>query len=387
MHGPNRMILRLSVLSLLTAGLGACTVDRLPKEMIYVGTFRGPESQGLYVFEFDREAGELTWVQTIDDRESPNFQTIHPEGTTLYSVNDHALSDGTDHGSVAAYRIDRRTGTLTRINERSAEGAGPAHVSVDPTGRFAFVSNYGGGNLSVFGIADDGSLTEPVDVVQHRAGPADERGPLTPRVHSAIPSADGRFLYVSDLGLDRIMTYEIDDATGSLSPADPPFVESMAGAGPRHFAIHPSGSFAYSAEELSHTVTAYRLDPAGGSLAPVQRVDMLPEGVQGSNTAADIHVSPDGRFLYASNRGHDSLVIYHIDEATGELSLIGHEPTRGGHPRNFAIDRDGAFVFVVNRDDDNLVVFRRDPATGDLTYTGIEAHVPLAVCVTQHFLR
>lgn len=377
---------RLSFVLLLTSGSGGCAADRVPKEMLYVGTFSGRGSQGLYVFEFDREAGELTLVQTVSERESPNFQAIHPEGSYLYSVSDKAFSADTDDPAVTAYRIDRQTGMLTPINERSAQGRGPAHVSVDPQGRFVFVSNYGGGSLSVFAITDHGSLSEPVDVVKHEAIPGDERGELRPRVHSAIPSADGRFLYVSDLGLDRIMIYEVDAASGTLTPANPPFVESFHGAGPRHFTIHPSGQFAYSAEERSHMVTAFRVEPTSGALAPVQRVNMVPAGFEGSNSAADIHVSPDGRFLYASNRGHDSLVIYEIDPTTGELSLVGHEPTRGGHPRNFAVDREGVFVFVVNRDDDNLVVFRRNQSTGELTFTGIEVHVPMAVCVTQHFL-
>jgi 6-phosphogluconolactonase len=183
------------------------------------------------------------------------------------------------------------------------------------------------------------------------------------------------------------MIYGIDRDSGELSPAEEPFAENTPGSGPRHFAIHPDGDFAYSAEELTSTVAAFTRDQATGALNQIQRVSMLPEDYENeNNTAADIHISPDGRFLYASNRGHNSLVIYEIDGSTGRLTPVGHEPTRGGHPRNFMIDRKGEFVLVANRDDDNVVVFRRDGETGRLSYSGEQVEVPMAICVTQHFL-
>lgn len=369
---------------MLAGGTWGCTA---PKEIIYVGTFAGRGSQGLYVFEFDRSTGRLTEIQTVSDREGPNFQALHPDGNYLYSVSGEAFSEDANYGTITAYHIDQETGMLTKINEQSVEGRGPAHVSIDPRGRFAYVSNYGAGNLSVFAINEDGSLTEAVDVVQHEGSSVNERRQGRPHVHSIMPSADGLFIYASDLGIDKIMIYEVDLTTGKLTPAEPPYVENTPGAGPRHFKIHPNGEFAYAAEELSYTVAAFRVDQSTGALTQIQRVSMVPDDFEGVNSAADIHISPDGRFLYASNRGHDSLVIFEIGETTGGLSLVGHEPTRGGHPRNFMIDQQGEFVLVANRDDDNVVVFRRDETTGKLSYTGEQVHVPMAVCVTQHFLN
>ncbi|REL39301.1 lactonase family protein [Rhodohalobacter sp. SW132] len=356
-------------------------------EIIYIGTFSGQGSEGLYVYEFDRSTEKMMEIQIVSDREGPNFQAIHPDENYLYSVSGQPFSEDTDYGTVSAYEIDEHSGKLTLINEQSVEGRGTAHVSVDPKGRFVYVSNYGEGNLSVFLINDDGSLTEAVDVVHHEGSSVNEQRQNRPHVHSVIPSADGRFIYVPDLGIDKIMIYEVNETTGILTPAETPYAESTPGSGPRHFTIHPNNEFAYSAEELSSTVAVYTIDPSSGALNEIQRVSMLPEGFDESSSAADIHISPDGRFLYASNRGHDSLVIFEIDSSDGELSLVGHESTRGGHPRNFMMDQHGEFVFVANRDNNNVVVFARDKETGKLNYTGEEASVPRAVCVTQFFLR
>lgn len=357
------------------------------KEIIYVGTFSGRDSQGLYVFEFDRSTGAMKQLQTISDRGGPNFQALHPNGNFLYSISGDAFSEENNHGTVSAYQIDQETGMLSMINEQSVEGRGPAHVSVDPLGKFVYVSNYGEGNLSVFEINDNGSLSEAVDVVQHEGSSINESRQQKPYVHSTIPSADGRFIYASDLGIDRIMIYSVDRNTGELTPAANPYVENVPGSGPRHFVIHPSGDFAYSAEELTSTVAAFSRNKSNGSLNQIQRVSMMPEGFDERNSAADIHISPDGKFLYASNRGHNSLVIFEINESNGSLKLVGHEPTQGGHPRNFMMDEKGEFILVANRDNDNVVVLRRDKETGRLSFDGQETEVPMAVCVTQLFLN
>lgn len=372
---------------LLAMGFTGCTEQQSSKEIIYVGTFHDRGSEGLYVFEFDRNTGKMNQIQVISDREGPNFQAIHPDGNILYSVSDEPFTDDTDFGTVSAYKIDAESGQLSLINEQSVEGRGTAHVSTDPLGRYVYVSNYSEGNLSVFMINEDGSLTEAVDIVNHDGSSINEQRQNNPHVHAADPSADGRFLYVSDLGIDKIMIYKVHETNGTLTPADTPFIENTPGSGPRHFTIHPNGEFAYSAEELSSTVAVFDVDQSTGALNEIQRISMLPDNFDESSSAADIHISPDGRFLYASNRGHDSLVIYSIDDATGELTLAGHESTRGGHPRNFMIDSRGDYLLVANRDDDNVVIFRRDQETGELEYTGEQANVPMAVCVTQHFLN
>ncbi|MEX0780729.1 MAG: lactonase family protein [Balneolales bacterium] len=365
----------------------SCASQLVPKEIFYVGTFADQDSQGLYVFEFDRSNGELNQIQTVSDREGPSFQAIHPDGNFLYSISGESMDPDSNHGTVSAYRIDQSTGKLSIINEQSAEGQGACHVSIDPRGRFVYVSNYSEGNLSVYSINQDGSLEEASDVVQHEGHGPNENRQNSPHMHSIIPSEDGKFIYASDLGIDKVMIYEVSDS-GTLTPAEVPYVENTPGSGPRHFAIHPNGNFAYSAEELSYTVAAFSVDKRNGALSQIQRVSMLPDDYQNpNNSAADIHFSPDGKYLYASNRGHDSIVIYSVDPSTGFLSLSGHEPTRGGHPRNFGVDQKGEYLFVANRDDNNVVFFNKDNESGLLEYAGIEAIVPKAVCVTQHFLK
>ena len=257
-------------------------------------------------------------------------------------------------------------------------------MSVDPQGQLVYVSNYGEGNLAVYPVEADGKLGEASDVVQHTGGSVNPDRQQEPHMHSIIPSESGDIIYASDLGIDKIMLYQPNSTSGKLSAASPPFAASTPGAGPRHFALHPSGQWAFSIEELSSTIAAYKVDKKSGSLTPVDRVTTLPEGASADgNSTADIHVSPDGKFVYASNRGHDSIVIYAIDAATGKLTYVGNEPAGGQHPRNFCMDNQGEYVWVANRDTDNVVVFRRDAATGELTPTGNEIKVPAVVCVQQ----
>lgn len=363
-------------------GFGGCTQHE-SKELIFAGTFDGKGSEGLYVFSFDRKNLTFELLQTISDRMAPSFQAVYSKMPVVYSASRSPISGQSDHQTIGAYRADRDTGRLSLINEQSVMGISPAHVSVDPLGSFVYVSNYTSGNLSMFPIRDDGGLDEASDVVQHTGSSIHPTRQQKAHAHAADPSPDGRFLYVSDLGMDKIMIYEVDRQQRTLSPASTPWFENTPGAGPRHLAFRPDGAYAYSAEELTSTVAVLRVDKNTGALQQVQRISMLPDDFQGSNTAADIHVSPDGKFLYASNRGHDSIVIFEIDEFTGELSLAGHESTIGEHPRNFMIDESGKLLFVANRDSNHIVVFRRNPLTGLLDYTGTELIVPLAVCVTM----
>ena len=373
------------IVSAMLSGLGGCAQHE-SKELIFAGTFDGEGSEGLYVFSFDRKNLTFELLQTISDRVAPSFQAVHPKMPVLYSASRSTLSGQSDHQTISAYRADRDTGRLSLINEQSAMGISPAHVSVDPLGSFVFVSNYNTGNVSMFPIRDDGGLEEASDVVQHSGSSINPRRQQTAHAHAADPSPDGRFLYVSDLGIDKIMIYEIDRQHGKLSPAATPWFEHTPGAGPRHLSFRPDGAFAYSAEELSSTVAVLRVDKNTGALQQIQRIPMLPDDFDGNSTAADIHVSPDGKFLYASNRGHESIVIYAIDEPTGELTLVGHEPTIGEHPRNFMIDDKGEFLLVANRFNNHIVLFRRDPMTGLLEFTGTEVTVPVAVCITSMIL-
>ncbi|WP_411272791.1 lactonase family protein [Daejeonella sp.] len=351
------------------------------KDIIYAGTSSTRGSKGIYVFEFDRTQGKLRELQTLTEGTNPGFLALNPDKGMLYSIyGKGTLTDG--NGSVMAFRIDKATGLLTKVNEQSAGGKGPAHLSVDPKGRFAYVSNYGDGTLSVLPINKDGSLALASDFIKHSGSSIVVGRQEGPHIHSAIPSADGKFIYVSDLGIDKIMIYKVDE-NGKLSPADVPFSASTPGAGPRHFTIHPNGNFAYSAEEISSTVASFSVNKASGALTALERVNMLPKGFIERNSAADIHFSPDGKFLYASNRGHESLVIYKVDSRSGKLSLIGHEGTGGKHPRNFMIDKKGEFALTANQNSDNIVIFTRDKKTGKLMPTGDQATVPAVTCLIQ----
>jgi 6-phosphogluconolactonase len=358
--------------------------QRASKEILYVGTFSDRDSKGIYVVEFNRATGKLTELQTFPDKNSPSFLEVHPNGKFLYAVYREGINKESKFGTVAAFKVDQATGKISKINEQSSEGAGPCHVSVDPGGKFAFVSNYSGGNISVFPIQSDGSLGKASSVVQHKGSSVNPNRQKQPHMHSVVPSRKGGYIYASDLGIDKVMIYKVNKS-GELSPAKIPFVKNTPGSGPRHFTFDPKGNFAFSLEELTSTIASFKVDKASGGLIPLERVNALPEGSNISNTGADIHVSPDGKFLYASNRGHDSLVIFAIAK-NGKLTYVGHESTRGGHPRNFWIDKKGEYVFVVNRDNDNLVVFKRDQSSGKLSYTGEEARIPAAVCVKQLFL-
>ncbi len=368
--------------------LYACTPsesDQRSKEFIYVGTFQSEESEGIYVFEFDRITGQLNHIQTVTDRLGPNFQALHPIENFLYSVSDDQFSEDQPYGTLSAYKIDHETGKLELMNEQSVNGRGPAHVSVDPAGEYVYVSNYSEGNVVMYSLNEDGTVNDAVDIKQHEGSSIREDRQQNAHVHSVYPSADGKFIYVSDLGIDQIRIYRIDRENDLMEPADPPFFSSEPGSGPRHFTIHPNGLFAYSVEELSLTVSALNVDLENGELTQFQRLSLLPKDIapERSMSAADIHISPDGQFLYASVRGENLISIFDIDLSTGELNPIGHESTIGGHPRNFMIDQQGEFLLVANRDHDHVLTFRRDMENGLLCFTGFEANVPVAVCVTQ----
>jgi 6-phosphogluconolactonase len=380
-----------SFTALFSVFLMACTGEKNQQdpqgagEYIYAGTFEGEGSEGLYVFELNRADYSLRPIQTVTDRVGPNFQAIHPNKQFLYSVGDDPYNESEPFGTLSAYQINQENGMLELINEQSVEGRNTAHVSVDPLGEFVYVSNYTEGNVVMFRILDNGGVSEAIDAKQHEGSSINENRQNAPHVHQSVPSADGRFLYVSDLGIDKIMIYEIDREEGKLVPASEPWFESEPGSGPRHLVLHPNGEFVYSNEELSVTVAALSIDEETGALSQIQRLSMLPEGVEGddSMSGADIHISPDGGFLYASVRGENLLAVYKIDETSGDLSLIEHVSTEGNHPRNFMVDEMGEFAIVANRDSDHIVVLDRNSETGELTFTGTEAEVPVVVCVTQ----
>lgn len=349
--------------------------------LTYVGTYTRGKSEGIYCYRMNPESGALTYVGVTGGVENPSFVVLHPEGRLLYSVSEVGGPDGHPSGGVAAFALDPSSGALTLLNQQSSGGMGPCHVNVDRSGRYVFVANYGSGSAAMLPIQADGSLGKASDFHQHTGSsvvPGRQEGP---HAHSATLAPDNRLVFIADLGLDRMMAYRLDLAAGTFPPNDPPWATFQPGSGPRHMAFHPSGRYAYVINELASTMTAFAYDAARGALTEIQTVNTLPEGFVGRNATADVHVTPDGRFLYGSNRGHDSIAGYTIDVANGTLAPIGHTPSGGEKPRNFAIDPSGRWLYAANMDTDNIVTYRIDAESGALTPTGEEIEVPAPVCI------
>jgi 6-phosphogluconolactonase len=345
---------------------------------VYLGTYTRADhgSRGIYRCVLDLKTGGLTEPHLAAEAENPSFVEIHPNGRFLYAVSEAGRT-----GSVSAYEIDVDSGNLKFLNRRPSGGAGPCHLSIDHAGRNVLVANYGSGSASVIPIQSDGSLAEPTGFVQHEGSSVNPKRQKGPHAHSINVSPDDRFAFVADLGIDKIMIYRLDAQDGTIVAGNPPFVQLKPGAGPRHFAFHPTGHYAYVINELECTITAFRYESASGMLKQVQTVPTLPQDFTGSNTCAEIRVHPSGRFVYGSNRGHDSIAAYRIDPADGTLTLVEHETARVKTPRNFNIDPTGTFCVVANQGSDSVVVFRIDQQTGALEPTGHALSVPKPVCI------
>jgi 6-phosphogluconolactonase len=372
-----------------TAALGfmGCSTGRFgagrgrDDSTMYVGTYTDGRSDGVYVVRMSPTSGHLTMGGLAARTTNPSFLAPDTTRRHLYAVNEVVSYEGQSSGSVTAFRIDSSTGALREINQQASRGGAPCYITVDRANRFVMVANYSGGNASVLPIAADGSLGAAVTVVQHSGSGPNPQRQQAPHAHSVIVAPDNRFAFVADLGIDRIMVYRYDDRTGALTPGDPPAATLAPGAGPRHFTFHPDARRAYVINELDSTVSAFDYEPRTGALGPVQTVSTLPAGYDGQNSCADIHVHPSGRFLYGSNRGHDSIVVYAIAPGTGSLSLVQHQSTMGRTPRNFAIDPTGRFLLAANQDSDSIAVFAIDSVTGRLTHTGQVLDVPAPVCL------
>ena len=349
--------------------------------LVYIGTYTRGKSEGIYVYRMEKSTGAMEFASVTGGVENPSFLAIHPQRSYLYAVSEVGNLAGKPSGAVSAFSIDSKTGGLIYLNHQPSKGAGPCHLSVDQTGQFVLVANYGSGSVAVLPIQSDGRLGEATDFVQHQGSSIDPRRQRGPHAHSIMLDKANRCVFVPDLGLDKIMIYRLDLTQGKLEPNDEPWAKVKAGTGPRHFAFHPSGRYAYVINELDSTLTAFNYDGERGRLREIQTVSTLPDGFSDTSHCADVHISPSGKFIYGSNRGHDSIVIFEIDEATGRLTYAGHEPTQGKTPRNFAIDPTGTFLLAANQSTDNIVTFRIDQQTGKLTATGHTVEVPTPVCL------
>jgi len=354
----------------------------------YIGTYTRRESfvdgkaEGIYIYHLDCSSGELTYAATVagPGTVNPSFLTLGPDRSCLYAVNEFYKSEG-QNGTMSAFAIDPATGHLSYLNEQSTHGTAPCYASIDPAGRYCLVANYETGSLCVLPIRKDGSLGEATDTVQFSGSGPNLKRQEGPHAHMVVPSPDGGFILAVDLGTDRLMAFCLDRERGTLSPANPPWTELPPGTGPRHLAFHPHRPFAYVISELQSTVTVCRYRELQGTFEALQTISTLPDDFTGQNLGGEIMTSPCGRFVYASNRGHDSLAIFAVDPDTGRLSVVGHESTQGVAPRAFIIDPSGAMLLVANQDTDSVVTFWINQDCGTLQATGHVATVPTPVCI------
>jgi 6-phosphogluconolactonase len=351
--------------------------------ILYLGTYTesGSTSKGIYAYRYDAVSGHITPLGLAAETTDPSWLALDPNSRFLYAVNEVGNYQGPNSGGVSAFAIDRASGKLTFLNEVSSRGAGPCYITLDKTGRYALVANYDGGSVAVFPILADGRLGEASDVVQHKGhGPNSERQE-GPHPHSIVLTRDNRFAIVSDLGLDELFVYRFESTKGTLIPNNPPFTRVDPGAGPRHFALSANERFAYSLDEMGALVTVFSNDPETEVMRQLQTISTLPPDFTGPKEDAEIEIAPSGKFLYASNRGHDSIAVFAIDPEKGTLTLVEITPIEGKESRSFAIDPTGTRLFAAIQDSNRVVIFRIDGKTGRLTRTGESFEVAAPVCL------
>lgn len=348
---------------------------------VYLGTYTGPTSKGIYRYHFDASTGRAAAPGLAAETTNPSFLAVSPNQRFLFAVNEVADYDGEKSGAVSAFAIDHKTGNLTLINQISSRGPGPCYLSLDKTGHFVLVANYDEGSVAAFPVLQDGRLGQASAFVQHAGHSVNPQRQEGPHAHCIETDRSNRHAIAADLGLDRLLVYHFDSKTGALTPNQPPFAKVKPGSGPRHFAFDPSGRFLYLVDEMGSTIYAFSYDFNQGALRPLQSISSLPKSFKGENYAAEIAVHPSGKFLYASNRGHDSIAVFAIDPAKHTLTPREDVPTEGKFPRSFGITPDGAYMFVANQKSDNVVIFRIDQRSGRLTPTGQSLAVTSPVCV------
>lgn len=345
---------------------------------LITGSYTTGKSEGIYVYLFNSSNGSFKEVSHAKIS-NPSFIAVSPDERYVYAVQENAANKGRG-GEIAAFSFDKQTGLLTYINEQPSGGDHPCYVSVDRTGKWVATGNYSSGSVAILPVQADGSLGKASTIIQHEGSGVNKERQSNPHVHCTVFSNDNRFLFVPDLGIDKVMIYSFDDLTGKLSTAPQPFARSADGAGPRHFCFHPSGKFAYLIEEMSGTVVVF--DHKNGNLKNKQRISSMPPGDTSNAASADIHVSPDGKFLYASNRADaNSIAIFTISQKTGKLVLAAHQSTLGKTPRNFNFDPSGNFLLVGNQHSDEIVIFKMDKETGLLTDTQKRIQAGKPVCI------
>lgn len=379
-HMTRRCMVTLIVLTTVFFSSFSGQADDSAKIRVYFGTYRSSTSRGIYVSSLDGATGQLSPPQLAAEVMNPSFVALHPSGQFLYAVSEVADFQGKPVGTVSAFSIDAASGKLALLNQQPSSGAGPCHLVVDAKGKNVLVANYTGGNVAVLPIADDGLLKAASSTAQHHGKSVNPQRQEAPHAHSINLDQGNNFAFAADLGLDEVKIYQFDAGKGLLTPNNPPAAKAPAGGGPRHLAFHPTGLFAYVNNELTSSVTAFGYDSKKGTMIEIETITTLPQP-QSDNTTAEVVVHPSGKFLYVSNRGHDSLAMFLIDQSNGRLTVNGHQSTGGKTPRNFCIDPSGQFLLAANQGTNNIVVFKIDQTSGKLTPTGHSVEVGSPVCV------
>jgi 6-phosphogluconolactonase len=368
-----------ALLLICIGGFSGGSLD-LQEYIVYVGAYTSNAAKGIYAFRFQPSSGKTTAIELAAETANPSFLAIHPTKRLLYAANEVSNYEGRN-GFLSAFAIDGKTGRLSFLNKVPSGGSDPCHVAVDKSGKWLLAANYSSGSVAVLPIGQDGTLGKISALIQHSGSGKDPRRQEGPHAHSVNLSPDNRFLLVSDLGLDKIMIYRFDAAKGSVKANDPAFVGVSPGSGPRHLAFHPQGRFVYQINELNSTLTSFAYDPVRGSLRDIGTISTLSAGFSGRSSTAEVEAHPNGKFVYGSNRGHDSIAVFAVKESEGVPVLIGHVPTQGKNPRHFAVDPTGNFLFAANQNSDQVVLFRIDRETGMLTPTGDVLSIPTPACV------
>jgi 6-phosphogluconolactonase len=377
---PRCGLLLLAVLALTMMNVPQVQAADSNNFLVYVGTYANRGGKGIYAYRFNSKTGRFTDLGLAAETADPSFLTTSRDGKFLYAVNEISSYQGKPGGLVSSFAIQANTGKLKALNTVSSRGPGPAHIIVDRSGKSVLIANYDEGNIAVLPILENGGLGEASAFVQHKGSSVDPERQKGPHAHCIVMSPDGRFAIVADLGLDELIVYPFNPIKRTLGSA-PHNVKVHPGSGPRHLAFSPNGKFLYLITEMKPSLVAYAYSAAHGGLQELQTVSTLPQGFTGASDGAEVEIDPSGRFLYASNRGADSIAVFAIDSAKGTLTSVGFTLTQGKTPRHFAIDPTGRWLFAENQESDDIVIFKIDEKTGQLTQHGDLLHVPSPVCV------
>ena len=349
------------------------------RALVCFGSYSTPDKESVHLFQLNLQDGSLKKLNAVDGLSNPSFLKIHPNGEYLYTVNEVSTFDGKKSGGVTAFALDVNGGKLNKINQQPSGDTGPCHLTVDATGKYVLVAHYGGGSTSVLPIKIDGSVGAVVSQIKHKGSSVHSRQ-KAPHAHAVHVGPNNKFAFAPDLGIDKVLVFSFDEKTGAIAETKFDGAKLEPGSGPRHFGFHPDGKFAYVINEIKQTVTAFRYNAKRGRLRTLQTLSTVPHPVDGNSTA-EVLVHPTGQFLYGSNRGHNSIAMFRINEKNGKLTALGHESTRGSTPRNFGIDPTGQFLLAANQQSDNVAVFRINQETGKLKFTGNEIKLSKPVCV------